>query len=290
MIDVFNAWRRCAVRRAQSLSIPEDYADMIDVFNARGHQVYGAQLQRVGWILGLLPSALTLDYFKGTLQPSKTLKFYYDAIDKGLESLKAQHPDEPFHLVGHSIGGWVARGWLSERASAADRARVLSLTTLGTPNREPPPDSPLAKVDQTRGLLKFINENFPAGSVPGVKYTSVVGTGTLARFPSLDVQEMLAAISYLPLGGAPDGLGDGIVPWRAGIMDGSESIILPDAKHSGFVPTAGRAIPLDVEWYGDAATVERWGVVLDAAEAEAAARAAAASPKPRGGIFGALLR
>ena len=73
---------------------------MIKVFNKRGHEAYGADLTRLGWITGLAPSAFTLDYIKGTLTPSKTLAFFYDAIDRGLETLKAQHPGEPFHLVG----------------------------------------------------------------------------------------------------------------------------------------------------------------------------------------------
>jgi hypothetical protein len=42
--------------------------------------------------------------------------------------------------------------------------------------------------------------------------------GTRAKFPSLDPDELLATVSYLPLGGDADGLGDGIVPWRVGIM------------------------------------------------------------------------
>jgi hypothetical protein len=51
-----------------------------------------------------------------------------------------------------------------------------------------------------------------------LRYTSVVGMGTRAKFPSLDPDELLATVSYLPLGGDADGLGDGIVPWRVGIM------------------------------------------------------------------------
>jgi hypothetical protein len=55
------------------LSIAEDYEQMIGIFNARGHEAYGADLTRLGWITGLIPSAFSADYWKGTLQPSKTL-------------------------------------------------------------------------------------------------------------------------------------------------------------------------------------------------------------------------
>lgn len=41
---------------------------------ARGFQASCADLTRVGWIAGLLPSALSPEYFKGELTPAKTLK------------------------------------------------------------------------------------------------------------------------------------------------------------------------------------------------------------------------
>ena len=51
-------------------------------------------------------------------------------------------------------------------------------------------------------------------------------------------------------------------------QEGSDSILLPEAKHSGFVPTPGKAIQLkDYPWYGDSATLKEWAGVLDEAEA-----------------------
>lgn len=32
-------------------------------------------------------------------------QFYYEAISRALEELKANHPGEGIHLIGHSIGG-----------------------------------------------------------------------------------------------------------------------------------------------------------------------------------------
>ena len=46
----------------------------------------------------------------------------------------------------------------------------------------------------------------------------MIGLGAKAKFPSLNSDEILASVSYTPLGGDPDGLGDGIIPWRIGIM------------------------------------------------------------------------
>lgn len=45
-----------------------------DVSRRRGYPVYCADLTRVGWITGLLPSALSAEYFKGELVPVKTLE------------------------------------------------------------------------------------------------------------------------------------------------------------------------------------------------------------------------
>jgi hypothetical protein len=39
--------------------------------------------------------------------------------------------------------------------------RVKKLITLGSPHNPPPEDKAVAKIDQTRGLLKYITEKFP---------------------------------------------------------------------------------------------------------------------------------
>ncbi len=104
-------------------------------------------------------------------------QFYYEGIDRALQQIKERHPGRGIHIVGHSIGGWIGRAWLAEGCSDDDRDSVLSLTTLGTPNTGPPDDAGVwAAVDQTRGLLKSINDRFPGAHVGGVRYASVAGT------------------------------------------------------------------------------------------------------------------
>lgn len=121
------------------------------------------------------------------LSPLPCSQFYYEAIDRALEEIKERHPGQGVHIVGHSIGGWVARAWLAEGCSPTDRENVLSLTTLGTPNTGPPEDAggPWTAVDQTRGLLKSINARFPGAHVEGVRYTSVAGTALEGEFYSV---------------------------------------------------------------------------------------------------------
>ena len=47
-------------------------------------------------------------------------------------------------VLGHSIGGWVARSYIGEVMGEDVAARrVCSLVTLGTPHNPPPQDSPV---------------------------------------------------------------------------------------------------------------------------------------------------
>src|SRR4029077_5920819 len=47
------------------------------------------------------------------------------------DQIERAFPDEPIHLIGHSMGGLDARRML---ANAEWQRRVLSLTTIGTPH------------------------------------------------------------------------------------------------------------------------------------------------------------
>ncbi|CAM9592814.1 unnamed protein product [Ascophyllum nodosum] len=250
------------------LSVPADYGLMIAAFKDRGFPAYCADLTRLGWISGLLPSALSAEYFKGELVSSKTLQFYYQAIDRALDKVKENHPGQGLHVVGHSIGGWVARSWLAEHCSPPDRDNVLSLTTLGTPNRGPREDAGVwTAVDQTRGLLKSINSRFPGAHVDSVRYTSVAGGALEGKFPG-SLEEMLAFVSYLPLCGNGRVRGDGIIPCDIATLDGSTMVELPTSKHSGFVPFPGKAVDLgeDFLWYGSSDLIGAWIGNLEEAE------------------------
>lgn len=92
-------------------------------------------------------------------------------------------------LIGHSAGGWLARLFLYEFGTED----VELLVTLGTPHLwvwliifpkwknkkkllfRPPPQGIQGVVDQTRGLLYHIEENFPGAFHSEVKYVCVAG-------------------------------------------------------------------------------------------------------------------
>ena len=51
---------------------------------------------------------------------------------------------------------------------------------LGTPHAEPP-EGLLRKIDQTRGLLKYVNSNYPGAAHPEMRYLSVGSTAVRGR-------------------------------------------------------------------------------------------------------------
>lgn len=121
-----------------------------------------------------------------------------------------------------------------------------SLVTIGTPHISPAD----ALVDQTRGLIREIEEN-PAGSMEalaklGIDVTCVCSSGLGGNFLTTNIEEIVAASSYLPLMGKIDGnmKGDGIVPLDLAFMDGARRIVVEQCsitgapvRHSHVLPT-----------------------------------------------------
>jgi hypothetical protein len=203
-----------------------------------------APLPRTEWIkvARQLPTA---EFARGELSVPKTLDWYFGAIDRGVSDLLSQlqrggnsgdeEDDVGLCLVGHSIGGWVARAYLGgmSRSPTAARAwalrRCTSLVTLGTPHRraaKPEGDAPLPwlAVDQTRGLLRAIDED-PACRAEalvegrGIDVTCVCSDAVPGGLATPD--RLVALASYLPLLGRPDpaARGDGIVPLDLAFME-----------------------------------------------------------------------
>jgi len=253
--------------------VPKDYDDLKAQLLARGHpSVTVAPLSRLSW-LRIVPSVFSEPFWQGALRPTPTLGFFYEALDDAFADLDAS---EPVAVLGHSIGGWVARAWCAER----NEARVKRLVTLGTPHNEPP-EGLFSKIDQTRGLLKYINAEFPPD--PAV-VTCVAGTATkvdalgelvgskawdedLSRSPLLE--GLVALPSYLALGGGnPFGVeGDGLIPVETACLAGCPRVEVP-CHHSDFVPTALDSIrlPETYPWYGSPEVFGAWAGALALAD------------------------
>mmetsp|Transcript_6225 Transcript_6225/g.8507 ORF Transcript_6225/g.8507 Transcript_6225/m.8507 type:complete len:329 (+) Transcript_6225:33-1019(+) len=242
--------------------VAEDYAEMIEELEQRGHSAYVADIGRSDW-LKIVPATFTADYWTGALKPQNCLQFFFEGIEKTMDQIKEENPGQQVHIIGHSIGGWIVRAYLGEVCTSAERENFCSLTTLGSPHKTPPQGSIWETVDQTRGLLKYVNSNFPGAFHENIQYTCVAGASTEGGL-GIDLEQLVAYSSYLPLCGDGSANGDGIVPVDTATLEGAESIIIPGAKHAGFLPTPGRSIKISkYEWYGSASLIPAWANRLD---------------------------
>jgi len=261
---------------------PADYKEFVGLMEDRGFAVYPAPLSRFDW-LKIVPATLTKEFLTAQLKPAKTLGFFYEAIDKALEEVDRVHgSEEQVVFLGHSIGGWVARSYIGERLGEEGAKRIRSLVTLGTPNNAPPKDSIVSSLDQTRGLLTYINDKFPSGyPLQASAVGCVAGSGTAVPEKIGEVfenagdklwdaevgrskllEEVVALSSYLPLSGKALGVkGDGLIPVETALIGGEcKSVVLQDCNHAGFVPTPGPSLmlPKSYLWYGSEELIDEW--------------------------------
>lgn len=248
--------------------VPKDYDALTRELLARGHpKVTVAPLRRFDW-LRIVPSVFTAAFWRGELRPAPTLGFFFDALDAAFAGVG---PGEDVAVLGHSIGGWVARAYLGAR----NDGRVKRLVTLGTPHRTPA--GAAASLDQTRGLLAYVNANY----APDARTTVCVAgdaTATASPFELLQrrpwdaakrrsplLESVVALGSYAALAGRdPFALrGDGLIPVETACLDGCPAIVV-DCHHSNFVPTALDSIilPDTYPWFGSPGVVDRWADAL----------------------------
>jgi hypothetical protein len=113
-----------------------------------------------------------------------------------------------------------------------------------------------------------VDEKYPGAYHPHFTYVSVCGVSTIGKLGG-GIEESVAYISYLPLCGNGETLGDGIIPEEIGLLDGAIHVRVPDAKHSNFIPTAGPSIRIPFVWYGTPTVVDQWVGFLGEAERKA---------------------
>lgn len=240
--------------------VPADYDLLFGNLNqvSRNLDVHIAQssrvvpLSRTDWIK-VAKKLPTVEFLEARLPVKSTLDWYFQAIEDALAEIFAEDgEDVNICFVGHSIGGWVARaylGGLSQSSSAVHKLaidRCSSLITLGTPHISPAD----ALVDQTRGLLAAIEQSESCSPQSlldkGIKITCVSSQGLKGNFLTANVEEIVAASSYLPLLGRFDGVrGDGIVPTDLAFLDPpAERVILETCsltnkpiRHAHVIPT-----------------------------------------------------
>lgn len=210
------------------------------------------QLSRWDWIK-VARQLPTLDFVRATLPVRATLYWYFEAIEEAMSEIISKDPDAQIAVVGHSIGGWVARaalGGMSQTESSTFRRaleKTATLLTLGTPHTSPED----ALVDQTRGLLAAIEET-PSCSPQsllendGISFTCVASQAIKGSWNPINIEGLVAAASYAPLTGKwSDVKGDGIVPVdlallpepAASVIIEKDSITGENVHHLHVLPT-----------------------------------------------------
>ncbi|XP_044483079.1 uncharacterized protein LOC123209250 isoform X2 [Mangifera indica] len=256
-----------------------DYKKLEMTLNEYGVSTVVANVSRLDWFRNAAGLA-DPNYWRGTLRPRPVLDWYFKRIDEAIEKAKPLAPEGSLSLIGHSAGGWLARVYMEEFGFSD----VSLLLTLGTPHLPPPKASP-GVIDQTRGLLNYVEENCPKPVyTPQLKYVCVAGRYIQgARFfgnSYVDVDSVVPVNSDQPISEVAvmnnetnstsvstafrarlvgqgykqaDVWGDGVVPEISAHLDGALNISLDGVYHSP-VGSDDMLRP----WYGSPAVVEKW--------------------------------
>ncbi|KAI3965952.1 hypothetical protein MKX01_010909 [Papaver californicum] len=143
-------------------------------------QVYGVpsvvpKVSRLDWLRNAA-GLIDPNYWRGTLRPRPVLDWYLERTHEAVSQamLLAQEADGGggcVSLVGHSAGGWLARLYMEEFGTS----NISLLLTLGSPLSPPPKDLP-GVIDQTRGLLEYVERHCaPAVYTTELRYVCVAG-------------------------------------------------------------------------------------------------------------------
>jgi len=242
--------------------VPDDYQDFFSCLSSLSASDPSlpeigtcrvAPLPRTEWIK-VAKQLPTSAFLRGELNVTVTLDWYFQAMEKAITEILAEEGEQAnICIIGHSIGGWVARaflGGLSLSSTALHKIaqeRCTSLITLGTPHVSPE----TALVDQTRGLLRAIDQSpeckAEALAKRGIDVTCVCSSSLSGNFWTANVEELVAASSYLPLLGRLDETvkGDGIVPLELAFLEEpARHLIIEECpatnksvRHSHVIPT-----------------------------------------------------
>jgi pimeloyl-ACP methyl ester carboxylesterase len=143
-----------------------DYDALGAKLRASGLHVSVAGVSRLDWArnaAGLRDPA----YWAGTLKPRPTVDWYLDAVRRAVDEAQASTSNAPITLLAHSAGGWLGRLFLLEFGTAG----VDRFVSLGSPHLPPP----AGVIDQTRGILTFIDGACPGCHHAELQYVTVAG-------------------------------------------------------------------------------------------------------------------
>ena len=159
----------------------------------------------------------------------------------------------PVLVIGHSAGGVLARILTStepfEGRAMNGSSRIGAIVTLGTPHMFDADGRAAQKPGET---ARWANEHVPGPCcAPRIGYLCVSSTSVVGRSDG-DAKARRTDRFYRGVVSAPAGEpipGDGVVPLKAALLPGVESIVLDDAGHSNIIART---------WYGDAGHIDAW--------------------------------
>ncbi|KAL8062192.1 hypothetical protein ABFX02_02G131000 [Erythranthe guttata] len=256
-----------------------DYQKLALILKDYGVPTVIAKVSRIDWLrnaAGLLDS----NYWRGTLRPRPVVDWYLERVEEAVNEAKELAQGSTLSLIGHSAGGWLARVYLQEYGLSD----VSLLLTLGTPHL-PPPKGVSGVIDQTRGLLDYVEKHCAqAVYTPEFRYVCVagryiqgarlvgssnndisrvtveidqpVGEMTAIDNPapsSATLQARFVGQGYKQVCGQADVWGDGVVPEISAHLEGALNITLDGVYHS--------PVGSDDEtrlWYGSPSVVKQW--------------------------------
>ena len=139
--------------------------------------------------------------------------------------------------------------------------------SLGSPLRPPPRDVP-GVIDQTRGILTYVDARCPGAAelrAAGGRFVCVAGRyvrGSAALTPA-QASAWVVGQGYRQVCGAAEVWGDGITPQDWALLPGAEHVVLDGVFHS---PVGAGP---DRPWYGSPGVLEQWAGQLLAPAAAA---------------------
>ena len=174
--------------------------------------------------------------------------------------------DAPVMVIGHSMGGLVARLAMAPEPLDGRVARVADdvgcLVTLGTPHHFSP-SIPWRHPGMV--AAEHLEQVSPgAWNAPRTRYVTVGSTlaRPATRGPIRSVVQLANRLLLGFVGHSPGGRGDGLVGDAASRLDGATHLSYPDVRHGA----------LGAPWYGDDVILDRWWPVALEAWRAAVAR------------------
>ncbi|XP_030475050.2 uncharacterized protein LOC115692365 [Syzygium oleosum] len=260
-----------------------DYGKLQLTLEGTGVPSVVAKVSRLDWFRNAA-GLVDPNYWRGTLRPRPVLDWYLKRVDEAVREAKELARGGSLSLIGHSAGGWLARVYMEE-FGVCD---ISLLLTLGTPH-SPPPKGLSGVIDQTRGLLDYVEKNCRnAVYTPELKYVCVAGRyiqgarifggsqiNVVSAIP-VDGDQLISEVAiaddvesatlntstwrarfvgqgYKQVCGQADVWGDGVVPEVSAHLEGALNISLDGVYHS---PVGSDDVSRP--WYGSPAIVEKW--------------------------------